>query len=424
LNQLVFKISLCFLIFCNTINGIAQITVSETLLSQINLLNTNSSEKEIGQLIDKIKTQGKKDTLIQEALVTLLAENHFIYHNKSSKGIIRIRGYIMAAFKDIMTPESAIPFILSELQNSKSPYMIAAAAKALCGLPNPIEEAATELVYLLDTYLYRDIPSSFDNIQPEWPNSNSTTTVLEILKTLEWYKIHAKWALEPLANFKKMAEQDQLYLTDKVEIQLNKTLYSINNALPTCCQISIKELQLDQIHSYSIYERNECIVADIALEDQTGEIQPFHSFFNQPAIVVFFYTRCDNPNKCSLTISRLAQLQQILQKEKMDQEVRIAAFTYDPFYDNPTQLHQYGTNRGLLFNQQTKAFRSRVKDFEQLKSYFNIQAAYQGEIVSAHTIELYILDHQGQTATAYTRLSWDEEEIIKNLKDLLEESID
>ena len=38
----------------------------------------------------------------------------------------------------------------------------------------------------------------------------------------------------------------------------------------------------------------------------------FKDFFHgQPSIVVFFYTRCDNPMKCSLTVAKLARVQAI-----------------------------------------------------------------------------------------------------------------
>ena len=42
------------------------------------------------------------------------------------------------------------------------------------------------------------------------------------------------------------------------------------------------------------------------LEDQDGARVTFGEFFaGKPSVVAFFYTRCDNPNKCSLTITKL-----------------------------------------------------------------------------------------------------------------------
>jgi protein SCO1/2 len=62
--------------------------------------------------------------------------------------------------------------------------------------------------------------------------------------------------------------------------------------------------------------------------------------------VVFFYTRCDNPNKCSLTVTKLARLQKSIVEEQLEGLLRTAAITYDPAYDLPPRLKAYGDNRG------------------------------------------------------------------------------
>ncbi len=61
-------------------------------------------------------------------------------------------------------------------------------------------------------------------------------------------------------------------------------------------------------------------------------------FRGQPSIVVFFYTRCDNPQKCSLTVSKLARVQQQLAERGLADQVRTAAITYDPGFDLPERL--------------------------------------------------------------------------------------
>ncbi|WP_139125750.1 thioredoxin domain-containing protein [Arcticibacter eurypsychrophilus] len=50
-------------------------------------------------------------------------------------------------------------------------------------------------------------------------------------------------------------------------------------------------------------------IKNVVLEDQNKERFRFNEFFKgTPSIVAFFYTRCNNPNKCSATITRLVQL--------------------------------------------------------------------------------------------------------------------
>ena len=50
-------------------------------------------------------------------------------------------------------------------------------------------------------------------------------------------------------------------------------------------------------------------------EDQDGRRLTFgECFVGAPTVAVFFYTRCTNPNKCSLTIAKLAQLQAAIRR--------------------------------------------------------------------------------------------------------------
>jgi protein SCO1/2 len=57
----------------------------------------------------------------------------------------------------------------------------------------------------------------------------------------------------------------------------------------------------------------------VELEDQDGARVKFGEFFTgKPSVVAFFYTRCDNPNKCSLTITKLGRLQRRLAELGLD----------------------------------------------------------------------------------------------------------
>ncbi|MGH8904220.1 MAG: KUP/HAK/KT family potassium transporter [Egibacteraceae bacterium] len=72
--------------------------------------------------------------------------------------------------------------------------------------------------------------------------------------------------------------------------------------------------------------RTRAIPTGVEMEDQDGHTLTFGDFFSgRPSIVVFFYTRCNNPNKCSLIITRLAGLQHALRDEGLQSQVQTAA---------------------------------------------------------------------------------------------------
>ena len=122
-----------------------------------------------------------------------------------------------------------------------------------------------------------------------------------------------------------------------------------------------------------------------------------------------------------MTITQLAHLQEALEESNLTKAVQIAAITYDPDFDSPKKIQQYGANRGLVFHETAKARRVIVSNFQAFKQYFQLQASYQENLVSFHSVELYILDKQGRIAFKFPRMGWNKEAVIGYLRGLLEE---
>jgi protein SCO1/2 len=160
-------------------------------------------------------------------------------------------------------------------------------------------------------------------------------------------------------------------------------------------------------------------VANTRLEDQDGTPLTYGTFFRgKPSIVVFFYTRCNNPNKCSLTITKLARLQEAIREMRLEEELKTAAITYDPQYDLPPRLKAYGENRGVIFGDDHRMLRAPF-GFDDLREYFELGVNYTGTTVNRHRIELYILDSSGAIVATYSRLQWDISEVLGQVQSLL-----
>src|SRR2546426_10002408 len=80
----------------------------------------------------------------------------------------------------------------------------------------------------------------------------------------------------------------------------------------------------------------------VELEDQDGNRVYYEDIFaGKPCVAVFFYTRCPNPNKCSLTITKLGHLQKAIADVGLGGQLRTVAVTYDPDFDVPARLRAY-----------------------------------------------------------------------------------
>lgn len=302
-------------------------------------------------------------------LVSILPEQHPLYRGRSANETARIRGYTLAAFEHVGLPADAVPYVLDELQNGDEAYLVAAAAKALRGAESPaaigfalpcLEEAAKNI-------RYADAPVTFDVYKPSFPVQGCTTAAREIRATRQW-----------------IGEVD-------------------------CCAIP----------SPAGPSRRRLDLKEVQLENQDGGRTTFGEFFSgKPSVVAFFYSRCENVRKCSLTVTKLAALQRELSRRGLASRVRLSAITYDPGFDLPPRLKQYGQERGVLFGEDVAFFRV-LEGFDAVRAELGLGVNFAGTIVNRHRIELYLIDAKGRLASARTRLSWTEKEVADRLESLL-----
>jgi protein SCO1/2 len=157
-------------------------------------------------------------------------------------------------------------------------------------------------------------------------------------------------------------------------------------------------------------------------EDHSGELITFKDYFRRhPAIVVFFYTRCDNPLKCSLTITKLARIQQLLMAQGLGEHIRTAAITYDPAFDVAERLRGYAQNRGVRLDTHHRMLRT-TQGFDTLRRHFKLGVNFIQSLVNRHRIEVYILDAEGRIAASFERIHWDEQQVVDRAIELLKEN--
>lgn len=309
-----------------------------------------------------------------EALLSLLSEQHPLYAGRSANETTRIRGFVLAAFEKAGLPEGALPYVLEELESGRDAYLIAAAARALRGAAAdprfiPFLRKAEQNI------CYNDAPVTFDCYKPRWPVINPTNASEEIRKTLTW-----------------------LGSSDINEVE--------------CCR--------DIMFSPDRSRKATDLQADF--EGQDGRSIGFRDFFRgKLSVVAFFYTRCDNPEKCSLTITQLARLQQAIDNGPLRGEVRIAAITYDPAYDLPDRMKRFGENRGIHFSDDVRFLRT-LNGFDALRVRFELGVNFIGAIVNRHRIELYVLDERSNIIATFSRMQWDVTALVSELEALASKS--
>jgi protein SCO1 len=372
------------------------------------ILDKDTPEDRIAELVDAIK--GSPDQ--RDTLVGLLPEQNPLYLGRGTNQTIHIRGYILAAFEQVGLPEAAIPYVLDELQNGHHAYSVAGAARALRGLENPSSEVIPFLFKAINNIRQMDDALTFERYKPEWPMPNHTSALREVFQSFNWLGSKAQTALPDL----ELLFNNQTGFSETIRREIKNAIDAIRaSETPdkhTFIPLSLLNFPLaDQ-------KKPELVPTSLEFEDQETNRLTYAQFFRQkPAVVVFFYTRCNNPNKCSLTITKLGRLQQIIREDGLEGQLKTAAITYDPDYDLPARLKAYGNNRGVVFGEEHRFLRT-PHGLKELQNYFGLGVNFNGSIVNQHRIELFILDDQGRIAETFARLQWDINEVLNCAKAL------
>jgi protein SCO1/2 len=371
------------------------------------------SEDEFAALVDALAA----DPAGGAKLTDLLREEHPVYDGRGTATVVRMRGWILLALARSGLPNGALIFVLEELDTGFDPYLVAAVARALRSYSQPNETLAPFVVRALKRIRYRDEPISFASYGEYATSTTGTSAVSELLATLAWLGPHARAVLPELEHLR--AERGS---SRKLRLDLDRALHAIRtsaDAVPSCCgglpeggNISIQASR-PRLKSQSI--------DSIVLQDQDGKLLKFIEFFRgSPSIVVFFYTRCDNPLKCSLSVTKLARVQTLLDAQGLAGRIRTAAITYDPKFDRPERLRVYGKDRAVRMDENHRMLRA-IEGNDALREYFELGVNFIESLVNRHRIEVYILDTEGRIAVSFERLHWDEEQIVTSAVETLNE---
>jgi protein SCO1/2 len=379
-------------------------------------LSSDTPEESVAALVDSIKQAPER----RAELLALLPEDHPMYTGRSSNAVVRLRGYILAAFEDVGLPAAASPYVLDELQNSREAYVTAGAAKGVRGIARPCSDIIPYLLRAIENVRYLDDALSFATYKPDWPLQRRTTALQEIFKTFAWLGPLAHSALADLESF----QAAQAELAPPARAALTSAIELIRTAAPNteeehcCCDEPSIPIRID---TDTIRNSGDGLSppVDVELENQDGGLQTYGEFFTGSiSIVVFFYTRCDNPNKCSLSITKLARLQHAIAEYGLRDYLKTAAITYDPTFDVPQRLKAYGENHGIEYDARNQFFRTAT-DFKELQTYFDLGVNYGDALVNRHRIELFVLDDTGRLAESFTRMQWEPGEVLDRVAALL-----
>ncbi len=370
------------------------------------------SEEAFRQRVDALNGQPHATT----ELIALLHERHPGYAQRSAGAIARMRGWVLLTLANQQLPADAHIYVLEELDNGRHAYLVAAAARALQSSASPHPAMATFLMRAITNIRDHDDLVDLTQYGGVGDSPTATTAFAELLAALRWLGAAAAPAL---VDLNEMAQDPTRRFSPAQRQNIDNTIACIKaagGAVTDCCA-----LPSWLVDARRVITGAPANLGSIEFEDQEGRRVAFDEFFNgQPAVVVFFYSRCDNPQKCSLTVTKLARVQTILAAEKCVGRIRTAAITYDPGYDTADRLLAYANSRGVQLDADNRMLRATA-GMDALHQHFQLGVSFIGSLVNRHRVEAFIVGADGTVKARFTRIGWDESILAAQVMAILRE---
>jgi cytochrome oxidase Cu insertion factor (SCO1/SenC/PrrC family) len=342
------------------------------------------------------------------ALAAMLPEQSSLFAGRGANEAERLRGYVLAGFETAGLPPEAVPFVLEELETGRHPYTVAAAARALRGAEDVPAEAPGLLVDAIARLRDSDDAVSFERFEPVPASGNAVTALAELARTLAFLGPRASSAG---ARLRALMVREGDSFAPAIRAELAAAVQALDVSTRDCCHAEHPETRAPAAPT-TLTE-----LADLELEDQDGAWVTFaQAFSGRPTALAFFYTRCNNPEKCSLTVTRLARLARGLATEQID--ANVAGVTYDPGFDRPARLKSYGAERGMSFSPRCSLLRT-VGAFDPLADALELGVGFGPVTVNRHRLDLVVLDPSLTVVERFERRLWHEKSVLEAVRGAL-----
>ena len=172
------------------------------------------------------------------------------------------------------------------------------------------------------------------------------------------------------------------------------------------------------------------------VQAKEGDEVPNYTLLNQDAkqiriknyrgkalLLTFIYTRCPEPDQCTLMSNNFAQIErQLGQDPELYARTHLLSITIDPDYDDPKVLRSYGAAHTERYENETFLhweFATGTGDqIKEIAQYFGLQYFPEKDQI-IHALRTVILNPDGKVAKVYTGNEWKTEDVVAELKKIV-----
>ncbi|HKO44275.1 MAG TPA: SCO family protein [Pyrinomonadaceae bacterium] len=165
-------------------------------------------------------------------------------------------------------------------------------------------------------------------------------------------------------------------------------------------------------------------VPNFRLVNQNGDAIRLHDYKGKALLLTFIFTRCQDPNQCTLMSGNFANIHQEVEKQpEIRNRTHLLSITFDPEYDTPKVLRSYGSAYTGKYADETFdhwEFASGTQDeVKSVAQYFGMRyhkdAAGNDQMI--HTLATALVGPDSKLIKLYRGNEWKFEDVLRDLKD-------
>src|SRR5437016_8206508 len=168
-------------------------------------------------------------------------------------------------------------------------------------------------------------------------------------------------------------------------------------------------------------------VPEFGLTNQDGKRIHLAQYRGKALALTFVYTRCPQPDQCTLMSTNFATVDKELQKEPdVYAKTHLLTISFDPDYDTPKVMRSYGASHtGRYSDEIFQHWEFATGTLDQIKGiaqFFGLryfQDTESGEDQVIHSLRTAVIDSNGKLVKLYRGNEWKPTEIVSNLTTLV-----
>ncbi len=167
-------------------------------------------------------------------------------------------------------------------------------------------------------------------------------------------------------------------------------------------------------------------IPDFTLTNQDGKPIHLSQYRGRSIALTFVYTRCPQPDQCTLMSNNFAAVDLELQKQPdVYAKTHLLTVSFDPEYDTPKVMRSYGASHtGRYANEKFDHWEfitGTADEVKRIAEFFGLRYfkdASTGEEQVVHSLRTAVIDPNGRLVKLYRGNEWKASELADDLKSL------